>query len=322
MGPVLLLVCGAVSLYLVAVSHFIVSCLDQIRQAVETTRLAYLPEAVRQQQDAVNVERLHRFAAVVRYASEASTRRQAALNVQVMALNSSPSRAAGSRARLREAARLVAELAELRTREARAARRQCMVRARLLLARRNLSDGDPQSSELRRKVDDLLAEDGAAPLLATGADAASIKLSGSVGSWLAEAEDAKREAQLVGADVEAVWKRCEEALNEVADSIGASACLSLDALIVDLAGQVHNLQRLVAWLLALTFLVLLAVAHFVYRRLVSPVLAFARATAGGPAPHLPEQGNFRELCEIAEALQGADDKQPTAGSDTTPGTPA
>ena len=36
--PVLLLLCGAVGLYLVVVSHFVVSCLDQIRQAVEATR--------------------------------------------------------------------------------------------------------------------------------------------------------------------------------------------------------------------------------------------------------------------------------------------
>jgi hypothetical protein len=39
-------------LYLVAASHFIVSCLAQIQQAVETTRLSYLPEVVRQQQAA------------------------------------------------------------------------------------------------------------------------------------------------------------------------------------------------------------------------------------------------------------------------------
>jgi hypothetical protein len=320
MAPVLLLICGAVSLYLVAVSHFIVSCLDQIRQAVETTRLAYLPEAVRQQQDAVNVERLHRFAAVVRYADDAATRSQAALNVQVMALNSSPSRAAGSRTRLRQAARLVAQLAELRTREAELARRQCLSLAHLRLATEHLGTG-PQAGELRKRVDALLAAKGATPVPATGASASPAEAPGDAERWLVEAEGIEREAQLVNDDVQAVWAHCEKALNEVADSIGASACLSLDALIVDLAGQVHSLQRLVAWLLALTFLVLLAVAYFLYRRLVSPILACARATGGGPPVELSEQGNFREIREIAHALQDRHGDH-AADDDSSPSPPA
>ena len=115
-NPSLLLFYGALSLYLVAVSHFVVTCLDQIRQAVDTTRHSYLPEIMHQQQDAVSAEHLHRFAAVVRHADDRETRRQALLAVQVMALNASPSRALGNGVRLRQAAQLVEQLDELHRR--------------------------------------------------------------------------------------------------------------------------------------------------------------------------------------------------------------
>jgi hypothetical protein len=274
---------------------------------VETIRVAYLPEVVRQQQDAVNVERLHRFAAVVRYADTAATRRQACLNVQVMALNSSPSRAAGSRTRLREAARLIAEIAELRMRQAELGRQWCALSARLLFAREKLPRHAADTASLRRRIDDLLAGGGIPHAPAETGKALPPALPQGVEGCLKEAEDARREARLLADDIEAAWSLCEKSLDEVGDSVGASACLSLDSLIVELADQVHSLQRLVAWLLALTFVVLLIAAHFVHRRVVSPILACARSANGGQPASLPERASFREIHDISDALQGSVD---------------
>ena len=316
LGPVLLLSCGALVLYLVSVSHFVVSCLDQIRQAVETTRHAYLPDAVRQQQDAANAERLHRFAAVVRYATDGEARRQAALHVQTMVLNASPSRATDTRVRWRLGARLVKDLARLRQRQDELADMWQGQAIRLCLLREKLGEGaDPGG--LRARVDRLLAD----PLpgsVRPVSNAALPKDASEVTRWLKEMEDTRQEARLVAADVRATWERCDGVLTALADSIGADACLRLDGLIADLAQQVHGLQRLAAWLMVLTFGVLLAVSVFLYRRVVRPVLAYARAVCSGDRSQLPENPHFRELHEIGEALR-RDDAKPTASPTTDEG---
>ncbi len=293
LGPVLLLVCGMVGLYLVAVSHFVVSCLDQIRQAVEATRQSYLPEALYQQQDAVNAERLHRFAAVVRYADDPETRRQALLNVQVMALNASPTRALGSRTRLRLASQLAEQLAQLRKREGELNQAQCRELSYLAPFRQ---DTGPEPA-LRQRLAALLALSPislpAAPLDQAPPDLAD---------RLAAAEKRQEELSTTRAEIATTWTECEGILDLAAESIGASACLSLDNLIGELAEQVHDLQRLVSWLLTLSFVVLLVLAFIIYRNIVQPILACARAAVAGDPAQLPSQPRFREIRDLAQAL--------------------
>lgn len=293
LGPVLLLVCGMVGLYLVAVSHFMVSCLDQIRQAVEATRQSYLPEALYQQQDAVNAERLHRFAAVVLYADDSETRRQALLNVQVMALNASPTRALGSRTRLRLASQLVEQLARLRKREHELSQQQCRDLAYLA----QFSQATGLDTSLRQRLATLLAQ-RAVGLPSPPADQAPPDLA----DRLAAAEGQQEALRVTATEITTTWTECEGILDLAAESIGASACLSLDNLIGELAEQVHDLQRLVSWLLTMSFVVLVVLAYITYRNVVQPVLACARAAAAGDPGLLPPHPRFREIRYLAAAL--------------------
>lgn len=297
LGPALLLLCGAVGLYLVAVSHFVVSCLDQIRQAVEATRQSYLPETLHEQQDAVNAERLHRFASVVRYADSPETRRQALLNVQVMALNASSAAALDSRSRLRAAALLVTHLSSLRLRENELRRARSRQVACLSLIR----EQPPSGTELRQRLDAVLGDDAFSPPPATTGGSA-LGGSASLPECLGEAERTQQALQSVTAEIETSWAQCDGLLSLAAESIGTSACQSLDSLIGELAEQVRDLQQLVTWLLALTFVVLLVLAYITYRNVVLPILACAQAAVSGDPGQLPEHPHFHEIRQLAEAL--------------------
>jgi len=277
LGPGLLLFCGALCLYLLAVSHFVVSCLDQIRQAVEITRHSYLPEVMRQQQDAVGTERLHRFATVVRHARERELRRQAMLNVQVIALNASPSRALGNGTRLRQAAQLVEQLAELHLQQDERSRHGQSQLATLALLH------SPESSELRRRLDALLRD--TATVRASG-EGALLAVPADLAEKLAAAEANQREIRVLAEQIETVWQQCESILDGVAESMGTSACLNLDRLIGELADQVRDLQRLAVWLLSLTFAVLLVLSLAVQRHLAAALQTCAHAA--GNAGELPK----------------------------------
>lgn len=291
-NPSLILFYGALSLYLVAVSHFVVSCLDQIRQAVETTRHSYLPEVMRQQQDAVSAEHLHRFAAVVRHADDPETRRQALLAVQVMALNASPSRALGNGARLRQAAQLAERLNELhRRRDERRGHGDSRL-AQLALLRA----GVPADSELRQRLDALLGDTPAAGEW-------RIPLPANLADLLADAENHRREYRLATAEIERTWQQIEGILDDVAQSMGTSAYLNLDGLVGELADQVRHLQRLTAWLLALTLAVLLVLSFTIHRNLSLAVQACTRAISTGDAGELPVTSPFREIRGLVASIR-------------------
>lgn len=296
-NPSLILFYGALSLYLVAVSHFVVSCLDQIRQAVETTRHSYLPAVMRQQQDAVSAEHLHRFAAVVRHADDRETRRQALLAVQVMALNASPSRALGNGVRLRQAAQLVERLNELhRQLDERKCRERGQI-AHLSLLRASV----PAGSELRQRLDSLLGEASAAYAPATGEW--QFPLPPNLADLLADTEINRHECRLATAEIERTWQQCEGILANVSQSMGTSAYLNLDRLIGELADQVRHLQRLTAWLLTLTLAVLLVLSFTIHRNLSLSVQACTRAISTGDAGELPETSPFREIRELAASIR-------------------
>jgi hypothetical protein len=297
LSPSLFLFYGVLSLYLVAVSHFVLSCLDQIRQAVETTRHSYLPEVVRQQQDAVNTERLHRFAAVVRHADDPETRRQALLTVQVMALNASPSRALGNGARLRQAAQLVERLDGLHRQLDEREQREKEQTAWLAAFRPSV----PEGSGLRRRFDALFARANLPP--PSPAEGWKLDVPPNIEELLAAAENNQRELRQLSLESERIWQQCEAILDDVAENMGTSACLNLDGLIGQLADQVRDLQRLTVWLLTLTLTVLLVLVFAIHRNLVLSVQACARAIGTSNAEELPESSPFREVRELVANIR-------------------
>ena len=297
LAPVLLFFCGAVALFLVSVSHFVVSCLEQVGQAVEVTRRVYLPEVLHCQQDTANVERLHRFAAVVRHAADAETRRQAALHIRVIELNSSPARAAGARVRLAMLSRLIEDLVRLRQREddlAAAWQRQV---AKL----RQVQDTAPEQEGQR--VARLLEESPPWSVLPATRDDGDRSRPGNLAAWLREVEDTRQEARLVAENVRAMWGRCDATLGSLADRAGAGAWMGLDALLVDLEEQVDGLVRLASWLLTITIGVLLALSAFFYRHVVRPLFACSAAIRAGRLDCMDVGPHFRELKDIADALR-------------------
>lgn len=295
LGPTLLILCGALSLYLLAVAHFVFSCLDQIHQAIETTRHSYLPEVVRQHQDARSIERLHRFATIVRHAADPETRRQAALHVQVMALNASPARALDNRPQLRQAAVLVERLIDLRRRH----EERLQYRSSQLACLAHVREHLPAGSEPRSRADALLAGD---PNLTDG-QGWQPPPPAEFAAWLDAAEENQRELRSVEAEIELVWQQCESILDNIAETIGTGACLSLDRLVGSLTEQVRSLQRLAAWLLSFTLVLVLGLGFLVHRNLVQPILACARAIRTGDAGALPEAITFREIQEVVANLR-------------------
>ncbi len=85
--------------------------------------------------------------------------------------------------------------------------------------------------------------------------------------------------------------------------MGTSAYLNLDGLVGELADQVRHLQRLTAWLLALTLAVLLVLSFTIHRNLSLAVQACTRAISTGDAGELPVTSPFREIRGLVASIR-------------------
>jgi hypothetical protein len=124
-------------------------------------------------------------------------------------------------------------------------------------------------------LDALLADEGVPlpPQVRQGTD-----LPDTIRTHVAEGLRIRQESAALKSAIADRWAQCEQLVETATESIGSSACMSLDSLIQDLSGQVRDLQRLVAWLLALTLGVLLGVGYFLYRAVLRPHLVAEQET--------------------------------------------